>query len=53
MFMKKGQRKVLKCRNGIRDRDLKEELNLWMGRTSNRIVRKTVELEVMMRMIGL
>jgi hypothetical protein len=52
MLMKKGQRKVLKCRNGIRDRDLKEELRLWMGRTSDKIVRKTVKLEVVMRMIG-
>jgi hypothetical protein len=37
---------------GIRDRDLKEQLRLRKKRTSGRIFRKTVELEIEKRIVG-
>jgi hypothetical protein len=35
-----------RCNNGIWDSDLNHHLYLMMGRTSNRIFRKTLELEI-------
>jgi hypothetical protein len=49
-FRKKGWAK-LKGVNGIRDRDLKKQLCLRKKRTSGGIFRKTVELEVVKRIV--
>jgi hypothetical protein len=38
--------------SGIRDRDLKKELHLRKKRTSSRIFKKTVELEVTKQIVG-
>jgi hypothetical protein len=48
---KKGQ-KCPECNNGIRDRDLQTQLCLRKERTSGRVFRKTVDLEVQKRRVG-
>jgi hypothetical protein len=41
----KRQRKSSESKNGILDRDLKEQLDRWMKKTTNRIIRKTIVLK--------
>jgi hypothetical protein len=40
------------CNSGIRDRDLKEQLCLKKDRTSGRLFRKTIKLEVVKQIFG-
>jgi hypothetical protein len=47
----KRRRAKLECINGIRDRDVKKQLRLRKKRTSSRIFRKTVELEVVKQIV--